>query len=557
MKAKTVLNSLITILAVTALVFQSCKKEDDEPDKIYDQTDKVFFEQAFPNITGEITTIELDGIEIVCEMINGLYVYQGDIIIKHDVFKSTEGSGIIGTNNRWSNKTIYYVINENLPEQDRIIDAIDHWTDKTSLEFIQRQNEDNYIEFVWDEEGCWSYLGMIGGRQEIGIADWGESGSVIHEIGHAVGLIHEHSKPNRDDYVIINWDNIEEDKSHNFDIHTNSVFIENFDFNSIMLYSSYAFSNNQKPTITKEDGSTYTTQRDNLSLDDIQIIKEMYSKPIAFFTVSPESGDITIVYTFDASGCTDPEDPTSDLLVRWDFDGDGYWDTNWHTDKIENHLYNSEGVYTSKMEVKDSEGLTDQYSKNITVINDASSTFIDPRDGQTYATVDIGSQTWMAENLNYETEDSWWYDNSSANGDIYGRLYTWEEALIACPSGWHLPSDEEWKTMEMALGMSQSEADDTGWRGTDEGGKMKETGTTHWNSPNTGATNTSGFTALPGGHRNSSGSFYYLGSYGFWWSSSEYSGTLAWRRGLSYDFDQVFRVYDHKTYGFSVRCLKD
>jgi uncharacterized protein (TIGR02145 family) len=120
-----------------------------------------------------------------------------------------------------------------------------------------------------------------------------------------------------------------------------------------------------------------------------------------------------------------------------------------------------------------------------------------------------------------------------------------------------LPDDEEWKTMMMELGMSQSEANGDNWNGTDEGGKMKETGTTHWNSPNTGATNTSGFTALPGGYRGSNGSFNDLGSLGYWWSSSEYSGTSAWRRDLYYGSDQVSRRSYSKTYGFSVRCLKN
>ena len=183
--------------------------------------------------------------------------------------------------------------------------------------------------------------------------------------------------------------------------------------------------------------------------------------------------------------------------------------------------------------------------------------FTDSRDNKNYTTVQIGNQCWMAENLNYETSNSWWYNNNSANGNIYGRLYTWDAALTACPSGWSLPSDDEWKTMEMALGMSQSEADDTGYRGTDEGGKMKETGTIHWNSPNTGATNTSGFTALPGGGRGSSGSFDSLGSYGGWWSSGEDSGTLAWGRSLHYGDGRVGRGYGGKTGGFSVRCLKD
>jgi len=137
------------------------------------------------------------------------------------------------------------------------------------------------------------------------------------------------------------------------------------------------------------------------------------------------------------------------------------------------------------------------------------------------------------------------------------QYVTTEGVQGVCADGWHLPTDDEWKTMEMELGMSQAQADEGGWRGTDEGGKLKETGTTHWFSPNTGATNSSGFTALPGGRRTSSGSFGYLGSYGYWWSSSEYSGTFAWRRDLNCGNDQVFRSSNDKAFGFSVRCLKN
>ena len=183
--------------------------------------------------------------------------------------------------------------------------------------------------------------------------------------------------------------------------------------------------------------------------------------------------------------------------------------------------------------------------------------FTDKRDGKTYKTIKIGSQTWMAENLNYKTADSWWYGNKITNGDTYGRLYTWDAALTACPKGWHLPSDEEWKTMEKALGMSQSEADKSDYRGTDEGKKMKSTsGWSGW-FDNGNGTNSSGFNALPGGFRYSNGSFNYLGHNGYWWSSSETSGTLAWGQYLRYDDGLVGRGNGRKTHGFSVRCLKD
>ena len=273
--------------------------------------------------------------------------------------------------------------------------------------------------------------------------------------------------------------------------------------------------------------------------------------PTASFTVSPSSGTTSTNFDFDASGSTDNEDPTSNLQVRWDFDGNGSWDTGWDYNKTTNHQYGSEGTYTAKLEVKDPEGLTGQYTKSITVSNGGGTgTFTDPRDGQTYQTVQIGSQTWFAENLNYETPNSWCYDNNSANGDIYGRLYTWNAALNACPSGWHLPSDDEWIILS---------GDFLG--GTIiAGGKMKEAGTAHWNSPNTGATNSSGFTALPGGYRYSNVGNYgygFLGNYGYWWSSTETSGPFADYRQLTYDTEQVFLLENNKSTGFSVRCVKN
>ncbi len=173
-------------------------------------------------------------------------------------------------------------------------------------------------------------------------------------------------------------------------------------------------------------------------------------------------------------------------------------------------------------------------------------TYTDTRDGQVYKIVDIDSQTWFAENLNYETTNSWWYDNSNANGEIYGRLYTWDAALTACPSGWHLPTDEEWTVLTNFLG-----GDDVA------GGKMKETGTIHWDAPNTDATNISGFTALPGSYRSTDESFYHLGSRGYWWSGTEGAPTLAWRLYIPYNRGQVIWRNENKMAGFSIRCLKD
>ena len=182
--------------------------------------------------------------------------------------------------------------------------------------------------------------------------------------------------------------------------------------------------------------------------------------------------------------------------------------------------------------------------------------FTDSRDGQTYNTVQIGDQCWMKENLNYNTGGSWCYENQSINCDIYGRLYTWSAALSACPEGWHLPTDAEWCILEQEVDPTIT-CSSTGYRGVDGGGKLKEAGTTHWNSPNTGATNESGFTALPGGSRNLSGTFNYVDYYGYFWSSTEYSSSHAWLRQLYYNYAYVYRSNYNKDYGYSVRCLRD
>ena len=196
------------------------------------------------------------------------------------------------------------------------------------------------------------------------------------------------------------------------------------------------------------------------------------------------------------------------------------------------------------------------------------SPFTDTRDGQSYYTVQIGTQCWMSENMNIGTMlpgnsnqqnnsviEKYCYNNNTANCDVYGGLYQWHEMMQyeiiegsqgICPDGWHIPADAEYTALTDFLG-GESVA----------GGKMKESGFAHWNSPNTGATNQSGFTALPGDYRNTNGSFSSLGNYAFFWSSTESTSVNAWYRRLYYNIDDVYRVNHNKNYGFSVRCLQD
>jgi len=631
MKTKTILITLIAMLAITALIFQSCKKDDDPNNE---QINEILFEEAYPDSEGDTISITFDGDTIVCEFINGEYVYQGDMIIVPDPTSSIKGAGINATSKRWPNRTIYYAIDSNLPKTNRVTGAIAHWENETDIIFIERTDEVNYIDFIRVAQGVSSNVGMIGGKQEIKMSDLAGMGNIIHEIGHAVGLYHEHSKKNRNDFVIIKWDNIKPSSKSNFFIKRNSIITDGFDFGSIMLYNSFAFSKNGEPTITKNDGTTFPSQRVNLSLVDIEMVDIMYNNlgniPIAEFSANITSGTAPLAVVFtdqstnsptswqwdfgdeststqqnpshtyntdgsytvtltatngngsnvktkpnyivvtEGGGDTPIADFTADitsgeapLIVnftdqsendpttwQWDF-GNG----STSTQQNPSYTYNTAGTYTVTLTATNGNGSNVKTKTNYIVVSEGGTgTFTDPRDGHTYTTVDNGSQTWFAENLNYETSNSWWYDNSSANGDVYGRLYTWEAALTACPIGWHLPSDDEWKILEMHLGMSQSEADSPGWRGTDEAEKMKSV--SGWNNNGNG-TNSSGFNALPGGWLTSDGSFAYLGDGGYWWSSSEYSGVEALYRGMDYEHDQVVRWSFDKAYGRSVRCLKN
>ena len=204
-------------------------------------------------------------------------------------------------------------------------------------------------------------------------------------------------------------------------------------------------------------------------------------------------------------------------------------------------------------------------------------------EGHDYATVLIGGQCWFAENLRSENytdgsvipadlDDAAWsattagavtvYDeggsNEGTNLATYGRLYNWyavDDARGLCPSGWHVPTDGEFMTLEMELGMSYTDANGMGYRGTDQGTQMKSSAS---DSPAWNGTNTSGFSGLAGGFRDSYGDFYNEGNYGYFWSASaSANGTDAWNRSLFGGDTEVLRYNSYLRNGFSVRCVRD
>jgi uncharacterized protein (TIGR02145 family) len=194
-------------------------------------------------------------------------------------------------------------------------------------------------------------------------------------------------------------------------------------------------------------------------------------------------------------------------------------------------------------------------------LSQTSGTFSDTRDGQTYDFVVIGNQTWMAENLNYPTPDSWCYGDSLSNCDKYGRLYTWATATIVCPDNWHLPSEEEWKILEQFIGMSKEETEIYLYRGEGKGTKLKSK--SDWGNiiNQDTAFNATGFNALPSGFRMyTDGSFTGKKENARWWSSTTevWEGTTyAFRRCIYSDKTGIDRDVATRTLGFSVRCVKN
>lgn len=174
-------------------------------------------------------------------------------------------------------------------------------------------------------------------------------------------------------------------------------------------------------------------------------------------------------------------------------------------------------------------------------------TMKDPRDGQTYKTVKIGKQVWMAENLNFKSGDSWCYNNSEQNCNEYGRLYSWQAALNACPSGWHLPTSEEFGTLISNVG------------GIETAGKMLKS-TIGWKE-NKGKSGNGldafGFNVLPAGGRNYNGNFNYAGAGAGFWSATDYGESYAYILHLDYDYELAPLDDDDKDYATSVRCLRD
>jgi uncharacterized protein (TIGR02145 family) len=312
-----------------------------------------------------------------------------------------------------------------------------------------------------------------------------------------------------------------------------------------------------------------------------------YGNIQSFTTLSSIEGAIISAFTATTVTCTGNITPGGGASIQakgacWNTSGNPTISDNKTTDGI------GTGVFTSNLtnllpntkyyiRLYSTNGGGTAYSNQLTLTTDPST--ITDACGNSYNIVRIGTQLWTKENLkttkfndgndipNITDNATWhdlttpgycWLNNNSSNKNVYGALYNWFTVITGklCPSGWHVPNDSEWHMLIMYIDPNASLTEST--ESLIAGGKLKETGTSHWPSPNTGATNETNFTALPSGYRQIDGQFLSFPSAGYWWSSTQNTASWAWFRSIYYNNTQVFRAgTGYKQEGKSVRCVRN
>lgn len=212
------------------------------------------------------------------QKVDNYFLTEWDILVE-PARKNTSDKANSRRFGKWKNKTVPYVIDPKIPNQERIHWAIDYFHTNTSIRLVERTNERDYVFFKGNgDKDCSSFVGRKGGKQNINVPSWCTQGSIIHELLHALGFNHEQSRPDRHKYIKVHWRNIQWNKAFNFFPSPFARTYGPFDLDSIMLYPSFnGFAKDPKrPTMTLRNGKTFGAQRNGMSIQDLKALEERY-----------------------------------------------------------------------------------------------------------------------------------------------------------------------------------------------------------------------------------------------------------------------------------------
>ncbi|ASK30528.1 hypothetical protein CEY12_10595 [Chryseobacterium sp. T16E-39] len=258
---------------IIAAVLTSCSKNNED---ITTEAQTAALKSA------NIKKGQLGGQEITYERRDGMNFFQGDIVLSDK--QLAEGNSLNkggAALSRWPARKIYYTVASNMGSinVNKITTAVNEYNNKTNTQWIPRTNQTNYVEFIFGSSSGydgWAHIGFQGGKQNISLDQNISVASVIHEMGHTVGLYHEHCRKDRDQYVSIQWNNIQDGQAYNFNIYNSGTDIGAFNINSVMMYWPTSYSKNGLPTIKKADNTNFTYNRTGFTTGDINTINAMY-----------------------------------------------------------------------------------------------------------------------------------------------------------------------------------------------------------------------------------------------------------------------------------------